>query len=131
MHCVCCTRVLMLVLVQMSILDGNLYDTRSQEAGQELEDDLEASQLLLNNRQQPLLIAGGAGQHTSTGKVVVQLSVSLCPPASCHSVLIGMVAVAALCGSIRPAHQHWQGRGTAQREFLSTMPMSPSFCKVS
>ena len=63
----------------MAILDGNLYDTRSQEAGQELEDDLEASQLLLNNRQQPLLIAGGAGQHTSTGKVLVQLSVRPLP----------------------------------------------------
>ena len=59
----------------MSILDGNLYDTRFQEAGQELDDDLEASQLLLNNRQQPLLAPGGAAQHTSTGKVLVQLTV--------------------------------------------------------
>ena len=68
------------VLLQMSILDGNLYDTRFQEAGQELDDDLEASQLLQNNRQQPLLGPGGVGQHTSTGKVLVQLSVR---PFSC------------------------------------------------
>ena len=62
--------------VQMSIMDGNLYDTRFQEAGQELDDDdMEAALLLLNNRQQPLLAPGGGGQHSSTGKVLVQLSV--------------------------------------------------------
>ena len=62
----------------MSVMDGNLYDTRFQEAGQELDDDLEAALLLINNRQQPLLAPGGGGQHSSTGKVLVQLSV--CPP---------------------------------------------------
>ena len=70
---------------QMSVMDGNLYDTRFQEAGQELDDDLEAALLLLNNRQQPLLAPGGGGQHSSTGKVLVQLSVSYCS----HGVLQG------------------------------------------
>ena len=63
----------------MSVMDGNLYDTRFQEAGQELDDDLEAALLLLNNRQQPLLAPGGGGQHSSAGQVLVQLSV--CPSA--------------------------------------------------
>ena len=64
--------------LQLSILDGNLYDSWCQEAGQELDSNqLEAALLLLNNRQHPLLAVEGGGQHSSTGTVLVQLSV--CP----------------------------------------------------
>lgn len=36
--------------LQMSILDGNAYDNKCLETGQEREDDLDACSLLLNNK---------------------------------------------------------------------------------
>ncbi len=39
-------------MVQMSILDGNAYDNKCLETGQEQEDDLDACSLLLNNKVQ-------------------------------------------------------------------------------
>jgi hypothetical protein len=35
---------------QMSILDGNQYDTRSPDSGTERDEDLEACSLLMNNK---------------------------------------------------------------------------------
>jgi hypothetical protein len=46
----------------MCVLDGNTYDQKVVEAGEEREDDLEACALLLNNKAQALLQTGpGAG----------------------------------------------------------------------
>lgn len=62
--------------MQMAILDGNAYDAKCLEAGQERDEDLEACCLLQNNKQQALLVPSGAAVHNSQGKVVVQLAVS-------------------------------------------------------
>ncbi len=64
-------------VVQMCILDGNAYDAKCLEAGQERDDDLDACSLLLNNKMQPLLTAGSAATHNAASKVVVQLVVCL------------------------------------------------------
>ena len=61
--------------VQMAILDGNAYDAKCLEAGQERDEDLEACSLLLNNKQQALLVPSGAAGHTPSAKVLVQLTV--------------------------------------------------------
>ena len=47
--------------VQMCVLDGNTYDQKVVEAGEEREDDLEACALLLNNKAQALLQTGPGG----------------------------------------------------------------------
>ena len=61
----------------MCILDGNAYDAKCLEAGQERDDDLDACALLVNNKAQPLLSPAGAAAHNAASKVVVQLTV--CP----------------------------------------------------
>lgn len=61
---------------QMAILDGNAYDAKCLEAGQERDEDLEACSLLHNNKQQALLVPSGAAGHNAQAKVVVQLAVS-------------------------------------------------------
>jgi hypothetical protein len=43
----------------MCVLDGNAYDAKVVEAGEERDEDLEACALLLNNKAQALLQAGG------------------------------------------------------------------------
>lgn len=45
----------------MCVLDGNMYDTKVVEAGEERDQDLEACALLLNNKAQALLSAGPGG----------------------------------------------------------------------
>jgi hypothetical protein len=60
---------------QMAILDGNAYDAKCLEAGQERDEDLDACGLLLNNKQAPLLVPSGAAGHSPQAKVVVQLTV--------------------------------------------------------
>lgn len=57
------------------MLDGNSYDAKCLEAGQERDDDLDACSLLINNKNQPLLAPGIGGIHSASQKVVVGLSV--------------------------------------------------------
>ena len=61
--------------MQMCILDGNAYDAKCLEAGQERDEDLDACSLLVNNKTQPLLAPSGAAAHNAQSKVVVQLTV--------------------------------------------------------
>ncbi|KAL3159748.1 PSII 6.1 kDa protein [Trebouxia sp. C0009 RCD-2024] len=62
------------VQLEMCILDGNAYDAKCLEAGQEREEDLDGCSLLLNNKQtNPLLVPGGAPSHSPQNKVVVAL----------------------------------------------------------
>ncbi len=68
---------------QMAVLDGNAYDAKCLEAGQERDEDLEACCLLQNNKQQALLVPSGAAVHNSQSKVVVQLTVSRCYHVGC------------------------------------------------
>ena len=79
-------------MLQMSILDGNAYDAKCLEAGQERDEDLEACSLLINNKQQALLVPSAIASHSPTAKVIVQLTVSL------------------LC-TRRGIFAHWPGRG--------------------
>lgn len=67
--------------LQMCILDGNAYDAKCLEAGQERDEDLDACSLLCNNKMQPLLTPGSAASHNTHSKVVVQLVVR-CPSGS-------------------------------------------------
>lgn len=60
--------------LELCILDGNQYDARCVDVGQERGEDLEACALLLNNKAQPLLLAGPGGAHTPASRVAVQLS---------------------------------------------------------
>lgn len=60
----------------MCILDGNAYDAKCLEAGQERDKDLDACSLYCNNKGQPLLAPTGIAAHNSESKVVVQLAVS-------------------------------------------------------
>ena len=62
-------------MAQMCILDGNAYDAKCLEAGQERDEDLEACSLLINNKQQALLVPSAVASHSPTAKVVVQLAV--------------------------------------------------------
>ncbi|KAK9846825.1 hypothetical protein WJX84_002893 [Apatococcus fuscideae] len=62
------------VHLEMSILDGNAYDNKCLETGQERDDDLDACSLLLNNKIQPLLAPGNGGAHNAGHKVTVGLS---------------------------------------------------------
>lgn len=66
---------LILLVLQMCILDGNAYDAKCLEAGQERDEDLDACSLLVNNKMQPLLSPSGAAAHNPQSKVVVQLTV--------------------------------------------------------
>ena len=61
----------------MCILDGNTYDAKCLEAGQERDEDLDACSLLVNNKMTPLLAPAGAAAHNAQHKVVVQLTVSV------------------------------------------------------
>ena len=72
-----CWRAYETLHVQMSILDGNAYDAKCLEAGQERDEDLEACSLLINNKQQALLVPSAVASHSPTAKVIVQLTVSL------------------------------------------------------
>ncbi|KAK9831959.1 hypothetical protein WJX81_003135 [Elliptochloris bilobata] len=60
--------------LEMCVLDGNSYDAKCLEAGQERDDDLDACSLLINNKQQPLLVPGSGGVHSAAQKVIVGLS---------------------------------------------------------
>ena len=62
-------------MLQMCILDGNAYDAKCLEAGQERDEDLEACSLLINNKQQALLVPSAVASHSPTAKVIVQLTV--------------------------------------------------------
>ena len=62
-------------LRQMAILDGNAYDAKCLEAGQERDEDLESCSLLLNNKGTALLQPGASASHSAQHKVVVQLQV--------------------------------------------------------
>jgi hypothetical protein len=62
------------VVLEMCVLDGNAYDTKVVEAGEEREEDLEAAALLLNNKAQALLQAGPAATHNANSKVQMTLS---------------------------------------------------------
>ena len=65
--------------MQMSILDGNAYDTKCTESGSEQDDDLEACSLLVNNRSQPLLAAHmAAASNNASARVLVPLTVRGC-----------------------------------------------------
>jgi len=64
----------------MCILDGNSYDAKCLEAGQEREEDLLACSILCNNKIQPLLVPSGAASNSGVQRVVVQISVSPPPP---------------------------------------------------
>jgi hypothetical protein len=59
----------------MAILDGNAYDAKCLEAGQERDEDLESCSLLLNNKGTALLQPGASASHSAQHKVVVQLQV--------------------------------------------------------
>ena len=65
---------------QMAILDGNAYDAKCLEAGQERDEDLESCSLLLNNKGTALLQPGASASHSTQHKVVVQLQVRACTP---------------------------------------------------
>ena len=83
----------------MCILDGNAYDAKCLEAGQERDEDLDACSLLVNNKMQPLLSPSGAASHSPQSKVVVQLTVSHCLslyPYSNHCIA-GKVPVPECC----------------------------------
>jgi hypothetical protein len=60
----------------MCVLDGNAYDAKVVDAGEEREEDLEACALLLNNKAQALLQTGpggwGAGRPCVVGKAFVE-----------------------------------------------------------
>jgi hypothetical protein len=67
------------ICTQMCVLDGNAYDAKCLEAGQERDDDLDACSLLVNNKGQPLLQPMGAATHSETHKVIVPLVVRARP----------------------------------------------------
>jgi hypothetical protein len=69
----------------MCILDGNAYDAKCLEAGQERDEDLEACSLLINNKQQALLVPSAVASHSPTAKVIVQLTVRAALEHSTHS----------------------------------------------
>ena len=58
---------------QMSVLDGNAYDAKCLESGEERCDDLDSAALLLNNKAQPLLMPGTGGAHNASNRVVMQV----------------------------------------------------------
>ncbi|KAK9793199.1 hypothetical protein WJX73_002582 [Symbiochloris irregularis] len=61
--------------LEMSILDGNAYDTKCTETGSEHDDDLDACSLFVNNRTQPLLAPGtAAAANNSSSRVVAPLT---------------------------------------------------------
>uniref|UniRef100_A0A1D1ZYM3 CSE family protein n=1 Tax=Auxenochlorella protothecoides TaxID=3075 RepID=A0A1D1ZYM3_AUXPR len=62
------------LVLEMCILDGNQYDAKCVDAGEERGDDLEACALLLNNKAQPLLLAGAGGSHSASSRVLVPLT---------------------------------------------------------
>ena len=64
----------------MAVLDGNAYDAKCLEAGQERDEDLESCSLLLNNKATALLQPGASASHSLQHKVVVQLQVRGHPP---------------------------------------------------
>lgn len=68
------------IRLEMCILDGNLYDNRfmdpnraQQEASADIDSELDACALMMNNKQQPLLISGGGVVNDSAGRVILQL----------------------------------------------------------
>ena len=79
----------------MAILDGNAYDAKCLEAGQERDEDLDACSLLLNNKQQALLVPSGAAGHTPSAKVLVQLTVRCL---SQSHIFLGSSSVCPSCG---------------------------------
>ena len=78
--------------MQMCILDGNAYDAKCLEAGQERDEDLEACSLLINNKQQALLVPSAVASHSPTAKVIVQLTVSLASHLPNHLLCGGQAA---------------------------------------
>lgn len=62
------------VTLEMCVLDGNMYDTKVVEAGEERDQDLEACALLLNNKAQALLSAGPGATHNANSKVQMPLT---------------------------------------------------------
>ncbi|KAL4859186.1 putative aldo-keto reductase 2 [Chlorella vulgaris] len=58
----------------MCVLDGNAYDAKVTEAGEERDEDLEACALLLNNKAQALLQTGPGATHNANSKVQMSLS---------------------------------------------------------
>ena len=82
----------------MCVLDGNAYEQKVAEAGEERDEDLEACGLLLNNKAQALLQAGpgaaarawrsrrGCPPRCCWAPLMPLLFGSCCvPAASCHS----------------------------------------------
>ncbi len=82
---------------QMAILDGNAYDAKCLEAGQERDEDLESCSLLLNNKGTALLQPGASASHSAQHKVVVQLQVrrgdAIAHVRRAHSVCRGWTAI--------------------------------------
>jgi len=113
--------------VQMCVLDGNSYDAKCLEAGQERDDDLDACSLLTNNKAQPLLAPGNGGVHSAHQKVVVSLSVRAragrwrAPAGACRRAVRGApgqaprgfccFALVMLCAARRP----WTRRRRAKQ----------------
>ena len=88
----------------MVILDGNSYDTRVVEAGEERDEDLDACALLLNNKGTPLLVSG-AGEHAPAARFGVMAAAAAGPwPRAGHVASVG-----------------GQGRG-------GSLPTSPGHC---
>ena len=79
-----CSILSCLSALQMCILDGNAYDAKCLEAGQERDEDLEACSLLINNKQQALLVPSAIASHSPTAKVIVQLTVCCASSAVPH-----------------------------------------------
>ena len=72
-------------MCRCAILDGNAYDAKCLEAGQERDEDLEACSLLINNKQQALLVPSAVASHSPTAKVIVQLTVRAALKHSTHA----------------------------------------------
>lgn len=54
----------------MCILDGNAYDAKCLEAGQEREEDLDGCSLLLNNKVRPIF---PLYQHSEVSRMLVTI----------------------------------------------------------
>jgi hypothetical protein len=67
------------LLPQVWVLDGNLYETRCSEAGDESAAALDACALPANNAGQPLLQSTSTGGQSETNRVIVHLTVGAVP----------------------------------------------------
>ncbi|KAK9849495.1 hypothetical protein WJX84_011563, partial [Apatococcus fuscideae] len=60
--------------IEVSILDGNKYNTRCREAGEQRSEIMDECEVLLNQKQEPLLTAGGCHNDLTAPKVTLNFS---------------------------------------------------------